>query len=59
MDVVAVALMLSLMTNVVQVVFHLTRLYRDFYQHRKEVEIQKQRRSYQDLQEEDNGPILF
>ena len=58
MDVIAAALLISVICNAVQIVFYLTRLYRDYRQHQKEIEIQRQKRTYCDLKEED-GPIYF
>jgi len=58
MNVVEAALLVSVICNAVQVIFYITRLYNDYRQHQKEVELQRQKRSYCDLKEED-GPIYF
>lgn len=58
MDVISIALLISVLCNTVQIVFYLCRLYGDCRQIRQEVELKQQRKSYHDLQEND-GAIFF
>jgi hypothetical protein len=58
MDVISVALLISVVCNLVQITFYIVKLYGDYKNHKQELEMEQRRRSYNDLNEQD-GAIFF
>jgi hypothetical protein len=58
MDVISVALLISLICNVVQTIFYVVKLIGDYKKLQTTIELKEQRKSYYDLKDED-GPIFF